>query len=295
MSKLLEYRKRLNTICNIDKIIKAMQTVTIGKVRKSQQNLKISRSYCETLATIINENFDDVEPFNNVFDFGTSETYWRRKKAERVLLILFTASRSFSGDFTEKIFLKAREFCKLNSIEGPGYFAVGKKGAQIIKNKGLPTIPALPPAEIPNFADAQKLSADILSRFRNGEFSKIFYVYNRFKSILVQEPGVVQIFPYPEELRKKSRSDKWFFWEPSRQLVARNIFQQYLEVKTYQIYFESFASELAARMVNLRSASDSSQELIKILTIQINKARQARITEELTEIISSYEVIREEG
>jgi F-type H+-transporting ATPase subunit gamma len=294
MSRLLEYRQRLSVITNIDKIIKAMQTVTVGKVRKSQQTLKTCNSFRDQLARIISGSFEELEPFNDTFVFEKSPQ--KSEPGNRpVLLVLFTASRSFSGDFTEKIFQKSAAFVREKQLAKVHYLVVGLKGAARAKNKNLPGITDLKISENPNFPDAQKLARAIMNRFHHKEYSEIYFIFNHFKSILIQEPAVTRVFPYPDELKPAQRAQALFFWEPSLETVAQSIFRQYLEIKIYQIYFESYASELAARMINLKAASESGQELIKSLTIQINKARQARITEELTEIISSYEVIREEN
>lgn len=291
MSRLLGLRKRINVIYNVDKIIKAMQAVTLGKVRRAQQTLKIVNNYLGELVEIINENFEELKKFNNVFDLGEGP---RKKKRPDILLVLFTAFRSFSGDFTDKIFQKAREFEKANPAKHIFYLPLGTKGEILARNKKLPLTASPKISEVPNFSEAQKLAQRIRQKFQSNEFREIYFIYNRFKSIFFQVPEIVKIFPAPDEFQKRATAKKWFIWEPTPADFGEGIFQKYLAAKVYQVYFESFVSELSARIINLRAASESSEDLIKSLSIQINKARQNRITEELTEIVSSYEIIREE-
>ncbi len=282
-----EIRSKISSVQNTQKITKAMEMVAASKMRKTQDRMAASRPYAETIRKVIGHlalgNLEYKHP------------YLDERDVKRVGYLVVSTDRGLCGGLNINLFKKLLAEMKGWAEKGVevDLALVGSKGASFFGSVGGNIV-----AQVTGMGDNPSLSDLIgpvkvmLQAYDEGRLDKLCIVSNKFVNTMSQEPRIVQLLPLPPaeegELAKKS----WdYLYEPDPKALLDTLLRRYVESQVYQGVVENLASEQAARMVAMKAATDNGGSLIKELQLVYNKARQASITQELTEIVGGASAV----
>jgi len=279
-----EIRNKIKSVQNTRKITKAMEMVAASKMRKAQDRMRHARPYADKLrniaAHLANANPEYRHPF-----------LVKRDGVKAVGVILVTTDKGLCGGLNTNILRMLTQ--RMREIEGQGarvqITAIGNKGLGFMQRINAKVVSQI--VHLGDTPNLEKLIGPVkvqLDAYANGEIDVVYLAYNRFINTMKQEPVIEQLLPLdPSHLQDTSREYSWdYLYEPDAQTVLDELLLRYAEALIYQGVVENMASEQSARMVAMKSASDNAKKVIGDLQLSYNKARQAAITKELSEIVS---------
>ena len=291
MPSTREIRRRIRSVGNMQQITRAMEMVSAAKMRKAQQRVTASRPYSEQLRQIMSDLATQQPDPEQLAQFPLLQT----RPVRNVELIVVTPDRGLTGALNTNILRRGTRFILTETPPsgggGPGgetrapvqVIAVGKKARDYFVRTRQDVIAEFIGIGDTTTLDAVRPIADIaIDDFASGKVDAVYVVYSKFINTLVQRPEVLQILPVEPPEAQEGYSD--YIFEPSPEAVLNDLLPRYVEVQLYQAILEGIASEHSARMVAMRSASDNAKEIQQELTLSYNKARQAQITREVSEI-----------
>ncbi len=306
MSSLKEIRTRINSVKSTRKITSAMKMVAAAKLKKAQDAVLNLRPYDQKLHEVL------VDVARSIESEGFESEYIKQNGSDdKVLLILITSNKGLCGAFNSNIIKKGLDLAggKYYSQWKAGnlsFYTIGRKGTEFFRSKGYPLYGSNDDLlEDTSFAKAQPVVKAIKAAFINHEFDKVELVYNKFKNAAVQILTVDQFLPIDLELeREEEESDQEgqahgkteqynYIYEPSREDIVRELIPASLRTQFYEALLESLAAEHGARMTAMHKATDNATDLIKDLQLTYNKARQAAITNEINEVVSGAEALKQ--
>ena len=274
-----DIRRRIKSIKNTAQITKAMQMVAAAKMRRAQQAALAGREY----AAKLNEVLADLKKRADSLLHPLLEV--REVKKELVLVI--STDKGLCGALNTNLL---REIPKFDTAK-TSYITSGRKGVQYLHRTKRTIVADFPLQDNFKVADAKAISKFMIEKFLSGEFDKISVLYTKFVNTLSQVPTTVTLLPIAAgKLDEKAEAEKAagaltdYTYEPSPTSVLGVVLPQYIHFEVYQMLLDSRASEQSARMVAMKSATDNAKQLIKDLTLEYNKIRQAAITTQLLEI-----------
>ena len=280
MAGAKEIRTKIKSVKNTQKITRAMEKVAMSKMRKATERMAAARPYAEkirrTLGHLAQANLEYKHPF-------TIE-----REAKRVAYLVVSSDRGLAGGLNINVFratVRALREWKDKGVE-TDFAIVGNKGVAFFKRVGGKVL-----GTTTHLGDKPKLEAllgviKILSdAYRNGEVDRLYLVSSQFVNTMTQKPLVRQVLPI-EPVKDEGLLKHWdYIYEPSSNELLDTVLQRYIEAQVYQAVIENVACEQSARMVAMKSASDNAGKIINKLQLSYNKARQASITKELSEIV----------
>lgn len=275
-----EIRGKIASIKNTQKITRAMEMVATSKMRKANERVRAARPYTEKMRNVIGHLAHAHPEYQH--------PYMHEREAKRVGLILISSDRGLAGGLNSNLFRTAVRTMQEWSGQGTevDLCMIGAKGAGFFKRMGGNII-----AQITHLGDAPAI-ADLLGTIKvmldaygEGQIDRLFVMYNEFVNSMTQQPQVRQMLPIVPDENPELRHQWDYIYEPEAKDVLDQLLTRYVESLVYQGVLENIASEQAARMVAMRSASDNAGEIIEQLQLAYNKARQALITQELSEIV----------
>ncbi len=281
MASTREIRRRIRSVKNIAQVTKAMEAVSAAKMRKAQQQVLATRPY----ALAAREVLSYIARLTGVED-ALGHLLKPRANVKRVGLLLVTADRGLAGGFNANVIRRAATYIRQRRQDGVEVevVTVGRKGRDWLLRYD-PVIraefTALPDA--PTSADIGAITRILIDDFTSGHFDEVFIIYTDFVNTIRQVPTVQQLLPVEAVDSKETPPD--YIFEPSPGAVLQQVLFGFTEVLILQSLYESIASEHSARMVAMRNATDAANELVDVLTLTYNKARQEGITNELMDII----------
>ena len=290
MPSLKDLRNRITSVKSTQKITKAMKMVAAAKLRKAQENAEKGRAYSDKMNHIINNLKNSISDISSAPRLlaGTG-------KSEIHLCIVMTADRGLCGGFNTNICKKAREYFNkiLNSQKKLKIITVGSKGAdQLKRNFKDYIIEKVSFKNVKNISvkEASELTNKIIAMFNKEEFDVCTIFYNKFKSVISQEPQAQQIIPVESLQEDKNNDvDTQYDFEPDENEILEHLLPQNITTQIFKAFLENAASEQGSRMSAMDNATRNAGDLIDKLTINYNRSRQAVITKELIEIISGAE------
>ena len=283
MANLKDIRDRIKSVKSIQKVTKAMKMVAAAKMRRAQENMEQSRPYSSRLTEIIHNLLPDVDrgllPLLNV------------REVKRVAYVVVTSDKGLAGSFNSSVLRKSQNEIDELGKENVDVFCIGKKAGDHFKSRGYTIIESHVDfwGDL-NFNHAIKIGNGIVSHFLNENVDEIRVVYNEFVNVASQMVLTEQLLPLEYEADDKTVIDR--LYEPSKDEIVKSLVPRYLNVQMWKYLLESYASEQAARMVAMENATTNSEDMIKDLTLEFNKARQATITTEMLEIVSGAEALK---
>jgi F-type H+-transporting ATPase subunit gamma len=276
-----EIRNKIKSVENTRKITKAMEMVAASKMRKAQERMRQARPYGEKIRRVAANLSHALTEYKHAF-------LQNRSPVKAVGLILVTSDKGLCGGLNANVLRLAVSQIKEWEAEGKSLKAtcIGNKGYGFMQRLGAEIV-----SEVIGLGDTPHLEKLIgplkvqLDAYLNGEIDALYIAYNRFVNTMKQEPVVEQILPLSGEAVGSAKT-KWdYVYEPDPKSVIDDLLVRYVEAIIYQAVAENMASEQSARMVAMKSASDNAKNVIGELKLVYNKARQAAITKELSEIV----------
>jgi len=294
MPSLKTYRLRIRSVQSTQKITKAMKMVAAAKLRRAQEQATAARPYAEAMDSIL-------ASLGASFKGGSGPRLLAGTGSDKVhLLIVATGDRGLCGGFNSTIVREARRKIRALVAEGKTVkiFCVGRKGRdQLRRDFGPMIVETITDLGRPrlSFADARKVTARVMEMFEAGEFDVASVVFNRFKSAMTQIVTVQQLIPPPAPeaatAAPASAGGAIYEFEPDEAEILTDLLPRNLTVQIFRVLLENAASFYGSQMTAMDNASRNAGEVIKKLTLQMNRSRQASITKELIEIISGAEAI----
>ncbi|MEZ5727248.1 MAG: F0F1 ATP synthase subunit gamma [Burkholderiaceae bacterium] len=277
-----EIRTKIKSVQNTRKITKAMEMVSASKMRKAQDRMRASRPYGEKVRNIAGHLAEANPEYRHPFLV--------RREEKNAGVIVVTTDKGLCGGLNTNILRAVTQ--KLRELEAKGAkvrtTAIGNKGFGFLNRIGANIVSHL--VQLGDTPHMEKLIGPIkvqLDAYEAGEVDAVYLAYTRFINTMKQEPVIEQLLPLaPEAIKETSRDYSWdYLYEPDAQSVLDELLVRYIEAIVYQAVAENMASEQSARMVAMKAASDNAKQVIDDLQLSYNKARQAAITKELSEIV----------
>lgn len=296
MANLKEIRTRINSVRSTRKITNAMKMVAASKLKKAQDAVINLRPYHDKLHEIL------VDLVKSIENEGISSSYLRNGTEDKILLVVITSNKGLCGAFNANIIKKGIDLAHSKYSEQYkngklSFFTIGKKGTDFFKTKGYPVYGFNNDVlDDISFKKAVPVMQEVMDRFLNKEFDKIELVYNKFKNAAVQLLTVDQFLPVDLNLENGEEAEAEhynYIFEPDKELIIQELIPKSLRTQFYEALLESLAAEHGARMTAMHKATDNAAEIIKDLQLTYNKARQASITNEILEVVSGAEALKE--
>lgn len=266
-----------------------MELVAASKMKKSVELTISSRGYANDVRTLVSEIMHTVDPEAHAMLTGRMDATGERKiTALRTLVLVCTSDRGLCGSFNAQSLKKAFEFIRSRSSDDIRIVTVGRRGERASRRAGFSIAASFDAiSSAPSYAAAKPVGDYVTEEFANGKVDRVFMVYMDYRGAMSQIPTIEQLLPIiPETTELFSASDNvsGITLEPNTSRVLDELLPRLVEMRVYQGLLESSASEHSARMIAMRSATDNANTMLDELTLTYNQARQAGITQEISEI-----------
>ncbi len=279
MSGAKEIKSKIGSVQNTQKITSAMEMVAASKMRKAQDCMAASRPYAENMRNVIGHialgNLEYRHP------------YLEEREVKRVGYIVVSTDRGLCGGLNINLFKQVLADAGKWQSEGAEveFGVVGSKATSFFNNMGSKVTSQISGlGDNPSITDLIGSVRVMLTAYDNGEIDRLFVVYNKFVNTMTQKPTIDQLLPLPKSDDDEIQHRWDYMYEPDAQVLLDQLLVRYTESQVYQGVVENLACEQAARMVAMKAATDNAGDLIDDLQLVYNKARQASITQELSEI-----------
>ncbi len=302
MSSQRDVQNRIASVQNIRKITRAMEMVAAARLRRAEQRIEHLRPYADAIRRMTRQASEAAENVPSLPILNQHES------EKTVGLLLVTGDRGLAGAFNSQILRAGTRAGREYDGEGRSvqWYASGRRGVSSLSFRGLEVAGSYVGfTERPNFPDAREIAQDLMAAYVDEKVDRVEIFYNGYISPLVQEVRRETLLPLQEasifgededgdadedgEGEKDRRA--LVEYEPDPEEILQRLVPDYVEISTYRALLESSASELGARMTAMRSASDNAGEVIEDLTLEMNRARQAEITQEIMEVVAGAEAL----
>ena len=282
-----EIRTQIKSVKNTQKITRAMEMVAASKMRKAQERMAATRPYAENIRRVIAHLAQANPEYTHPFMI--------EREVKRVGMIIISTDRGLCGGLNTNMFKAG--LTKMKELREQGaevtLSTIGSKGLSFFKRVGGNIV-----TEVSHLGDAPRLEDVIgsvkvmLDAYSDGEIDQLIVVYNEFVNTMSQNAQVEQLLPIAADESQKELAHHWdYIYEPDAKDVLDGLLMRYVESLVYQGVVENIACEMAARMVAMKAATDNAGDMIGGLELAYNKARQAAITQELSEIVSGASAV----
>jgi F-type H+-transporting ATPase subunit gamma len=295
LASLQDIRRRITSVKNTRKITKALELVAGARLRRAQLRIEEMRPYADRMQELMVGTSRAAASFRNL-------ALLQRREVQRVALLVVTGDRGLAGPFNGQVLRRAFELEREERAAGHeiAWTVIGRKGASTLRFRRFElTAQWAGFVDKPTYADAQAVAHRLAELYTAAEVDRVVLVYNSFVSALVQRVTTTDLLPIPQEVlegeeqltprEEALRGD--FIYEPEPEEILERLLPVYLETEIYRALLESATSFLAAQMTAMRNASKNAGELIDTYTLQMNRARQAQITQEILEIVAGADAL----
>jgi len=293
MASVQDIKRRVRSVQNTRKITRAMELVAAAKLRRAQTRIEAMRPYAERMQELM---VGVARASSSVRGLPLLQ----RRDVRTTAILPLTGDRGLAGAFNAQILREA--FGQERSLRGAGvearWLVSGKKGASTLRFRRYEVAQAWTGfSDSPQYADAQAIAHRISELYAEQEVDRVVVIYNQFESALTQRVVAQEILPIPESLLEGDEEERSqallgdFIYEPEPEKILERLLPVYVETELYRALLESAASEQGARMTAMRNASKNAGDLIESLTLQMNRARQAEITQEILEVVAGADAL----
>jgi F-type H+-transporting ATPase subunit gamma len=286
LATLRDLKRQIKSVKNIAKVTEALQTVSAVKFRKAEARVKRARPYAENMEQMMRDVAHQAR--------GGSPLLVGRE-GNRVAVASITADRGLAGGFNAQVLRRTWQFRR--EREGGEFVQVasGRKAVAFFRFRRIDPVEVYTGfSDSPTYEKAREIGQALTRLFEDEEADEVYLVYNRFESALTQRPVITRLLPVaPEEGEEQQEDTSGTFLEyvPDADTILRKLVPRYVETMVWQALLESAAGEHGARMTAMKNATDNANELATDLTLAMNKARQAQITREISEIAAGAEAL----
>jgi len=294
MANVQDLKRRIRSIRNTQKITKAFELVASARLRRAQARIETMRPYADRMTELM---------------VGTARAstslqglkLLQRREVKRAAIVVITGDRGLAGAFNAQVLRHAFALDRRLRSEGVEvhWLVSGRKGRSTLTFRRYEIDQAwIGFSDRPSYHDAQAIAHRITDLYENEEVDRVVLVYNRFVSALTQKVEEQDVLPIPERLLESGEEDAHeaallgdFIYEPEPEQILARLLPVYIETELYRALLESAASEQGARMTAMRNASSNAGDLISSLTLDMNRARQAEITQEILEVVAGADAL----
>jgi F-type H+-transporting ATPase subunit gamma len=298
---LKEVKSRIGSIKNIQKITRAMEMVSAARLRRAEQRISVPRPYADAIRRMTRQAADAAQGVPRLPILA------RHDEERRIALLLVSADRGLAGAFNSQIMRAGARRARELDDEGREivWYATGRRGVSSLTFRGRDVTGAYTGfTERPAYANAREIASDLMAAYIDGEVDRVELIYNGYVSALTQRVTHETLLPLQEATilgegeqdgeedssqQEGSGHSALVEYEPDPEEILSRLVPAYVEISLYRALLESAASELGARMTAMRNASENAGELIKEYTLQMNRERQAAITQEIMEVVAGAE------
>ncbi len=286
MATLRDIQRRIRSVQSTQKITKAMKLVAASKFRRAQERILAARPYATKMdalmGSLVGRAGDETHPL------------LARRDTGRKRLVIITADKGLCGAFNSNILRESLRFLRGTAEASVTLVVVGKKARDFYRRRQFTVR-----TEMLGFFDrlayshAQELAGGLMQDYLAEEVDEVHLIYNEFRSVAVQRPVRQQLLPIEAELEADAGPQEEYLYEPGPEAILDSLLPRHVTTQVFRALMESVAGEYGARMTAMEAATKNAREMINLLTIQYNKARQERITKELLDIVGGAEALRQ--
>ena len=297
MASTQDLKRRVRSITNTRKVTRAMELVASARLRRAQSRIEAMRPYADRMLELM----AGVSKAAGAVRLPLLE---RREQVKTVAILPVTADRGLAGGFNAQVIRRSLALMREQEAEGRQvvWFSTGRKASSTLRFRRMNLVQSWTGfSERPGYGDAQAIAHAVSEAYTSGEVDSVFVVYNAFVSALTQRVTVRELLPIPTELLEGGEEEQAeeadtfgtpdFIYEPEPEEILARLLPVYVETELYRALLESAASEQGARMTAMRNASKAAGELIDSLTLAMNRARQAEITQEILEVVAGADAL----
>ncbi|WP_045738008.1 F0F1 ATP synthase subunit gamma [Xanthomonas sp. MUS 060] len=276
-----EIKSKIKSVQNTRKVTRALEMVSASKIRKAQDRMKTSRPYAQAMKQVI----------GHLAQASTEHTHpflVQRETVKRVGYIVISSDRGLAGGLNNNLFRKMLGEVRQWQDQGAevDVVTIGQKASVFFRRLKVNMVGSVSHlGDVPHLEQLVGVIKVMLDAFTEGTLDRVYLVYNHFINTMTQKASFDQLLPLPAAEHKVAHHDWDYLYEPDAETVLEHVMRRYIESLVYQAVLENVASEHAARMVAMKAASDNASKLISTLQLVYNKARQAAITQEISEIV----------
>jgi F-type H+-transporting ATPase subunit gamma len=293
-----DVKNRIDSVKNIRKITRAMEMVAAARLRRAEQRIAHLRPYAGAIRRMTRQAAEAAGG-----EVGKLPILQQHESENNIAILLVTADRGLAGAFNSQILRAGTRAAAEHESEGRSvtFYASGRRGVSSLGFRGREVAGAYTGfTERPSYADAREIAQDLMTAYVDGNIDRVDVFYNGYISPLVQEVRLETLLPLQEatileaqehEEEEESGHHALVEYEPDPQVILERLIPDYVETSLYRALLESTASELGARMTAMRNASENAGEVIDDLTLEMNRARQAEITQEIMEVVAGAEAL----
>jgi F-type H+-transporting ATPase subunit gamma len=293
VASLQDLRRRIGSVRNTRKITKALELVAGARLRRAQTRIEEMRPYADRMQELMIGTARAASSLRNL------ALLQEHDEVRRVAFVVVTGDRGLAGPFNGQVLRRAFELERRARAEGQEvvWLAVGRKGTSTLRFRRYELTGQWAGfADKPSYHDAQTIGHKLAELYEAEEVDRVVLIYNRFESALVQRVTTTDLLPVREEVlageEEPARGPSAdFIYEPEPEEILERLLPVYLETEIYRALLESAAAFLASQMAAMRSASKNAGELIDHLTLSLNRARQAEITQEILEVVAGADAL----
>lgn len=295
MATVQDIRRRIRAVRNTRKITRAMEMVAAARLRRAEQRISELRPYADRMGELM---VGVARASSSVRNLPLLQ---RREDVRTVAIVPITGDRGLAGGFNAQVL--RRSFALERELRAEGkdvrWLVAGKKGTSTLRFRNYTVEQSFTGfADRPVYADAQAIAHRLAELYSEGEVDRVVLVYNAYVSPLVQQVTVTDVLPIPESLLEGGEDEAQesalrgdFIYEPEPEEILARLLPVYVETEVYRALLESSASFLGAQMTAMRNATKAAGELMDTLTLAMNRARQAAITQEILEVVGGADAL----
>jgi F-type H+-transporting ATPase subunit gamma len=289
MATQQDIKRRISSVNNTKKITKAMELVAGSRLRRAQARIEALRPYADRMQQLV------VDVAGSAGEMS-DQPLLARREVKTVAVVALTGDRGLAGAFNANVVRRALEIAREQRASGNEvvWLVIGRRGASTLRfRRQTISTDYTGITDRPSYADAQAIAKRVAELYEERQVDRVVMVYNHFISALSQRLDEVELLPVPDEAisGEAVTIEGSFIYEPDERDILHDLIPTYLEITIYRALLESTASEHGARMTAMRNASDNAGTLIDDLTLKMNRARQAEITQEILEVVAGADAL----
>ena len=291
MATLRDIQRRIRSVQSTQKITRAMKLVAAAKLRRAQERILSARPYANKMAELLGNLVSAAEGTDDA-----AHPLLEQREGPRRQIVIITADRGLAGAFNSNVLRNSLAFIRASNATEVTLVVVGRKARDFYRRRQWQV-----KRDLIGFWDrlayshAADLADQFMQQYRDNEVDEVHLIYNEFRSVAVQRPVRQQLLPIPKSDGDGQASVEAvdYIYEPSPQAILGDLLPRHVRMQVFRALMESLAGEYGARMTAMEAATKNAKEMIDILTIQYNKARQEKITKELLDIVGGAEALKQ--
>jgi F-type H+-transporting ATPase subunit gamma len=286
MATLRDIRRRIRSVQSTQKITRAMKLVAAAKLRRAQERILSARPYATKMAELLGNLVTGTD--------GAGHPLLEQREGPRRQIVVITADRGLAGAFNSNVLRRAVEFVRESNATELTLVVVGRKARDFFRRRSYTV-----KRDMLGFWDrlayshAAELADYFMKQYLDGEVDEVHLLYNEFRSVAVQRPVRQMLLPIPRTVESDGHGEAPvdYIYEPGPEAILGDLLPRHVRMQVFRALMESLAGEYGARMTAMEAATKNAKEMIDILSIQYNKARQEKITKELLDIVGGAEAL----